>query len=219
MNESEEKASVLLASGGLDSTVLAYWLRKNGVHFRPVFIDYGQHCAAAELATLKRVLPADISSRIQCINVGDIYAGSSSRMIAEADLWQDHVEADDLYLPYRNLLLLSIGSAYAQAHGYGALYSAFINSNHAKEIDCSAEFFGRLDSLLSEYGSVRVEMPFREYSKSQVARLGIKLGVPIGATYSCQVSSNVPCGVCPNCVDRLDALEELFAVRWDEIQN
>ena len=104
---------------------------------------------------------------------------------------------------------MSVGSAYAQSRGIEVVYAAFINSNHAKEIDCSAEFFARLTSLLAEYGSVEIRMPFREFSKERVVEIGISLGVPIGATYSCQISSTVPCGACPNCVERLRALRAI----------
>jgi 7-cyano-7-deazaguanine synthase len=206
---SEIKSSVLLASGGLDSTTLAFWLRNKGIPFVPLFVDYGQHCAETEYDTLRSVMWADARDRICRVNVADIYRGTSSRLISEPDLWKDSMEGDTLYLPYRNLLLLSIGAAFAQSHGYAGLYAAFINSNHAKEIDCSAEFFSRLGGMLADYGTVTVEMPFREFSKTEVASIGVELNVPIAATFSCQAASKVPCGACPNCVDRLNALKEL----------
>jgi 7-cyano-7-deazaguanine synthase len=40
--------AVLLASGGIDSTVLAYKLVSEGVSLIPLFIDYGQHCKDTE---------------------------------------------------------------------------------------------------------------------------------------------------------------------------
>jgi 7-cyano-7-deazaguanine synthase len=70
-------------------------------------------------------------------------------------------------------------------------------------------FFDQLSLLLRDVGSVRIEMPFRLMSKLEVAKLGIALKAPIAHTFSCQVSADVPCGACPNCVDRLDALREL----------
>ena len=202
-------SSVLLASGGMDSTTLAYWLRAKTIPFIPLFLNYGQHCAETEYRTLRSVLPPG-TSEIQVVNVGDIYKGTSSRLISEPDLWNDSVTGNDLYLPYRNLLILTVAAAYAQARGHSVVYSAFINSNHAKEIDCSAEFFQRLFGLLSEYGSIQIEMPFRDMNKSAVARIGAELGVPIGETFSCQAASKVPCGACPNCVDRQTALESLI---------
>lgn len=200
---------VLLASGGMDSTVMAYWLISNKKNIIPLFLNYGQHCVTKEYDTLKRVIPNNYLSNIKVIDIGNIYQESNSLLIKEANLWTDSVVADDLYLPYRNLLFLSIASAYAQSKGIKYVYSAFINSNHAKEIDCSLDFFNQLGKLLSDFGSVTIETPFKEMSKTEVARLGLELGVPIGLTYSCQVNADNHCGVCPNCVDRLEALKSI----------
>jgi 7-cyano-7-deazaguanine synthase len=203
---------VLLASGGMDSTVLAYSLEKEGLNIVPLFLNYGQHCAEKEYQTLRSLIPSKYMNHIVQMNIADIYKSSNSRMIQEADLWKDKVVANDLYLPYRNLLFLSIASAYAQSLSIKFVYSAFINSNHAKEIDCSMQFFSKLESLLEEFGSVKIIMPFREFSKTDVANLGVSLKAPIASTYSCQVNSKNPCGVCPNCVDRISALNNLFQV-------
>lgn len=201
--------SILLSSGGLDSTTLAYWLQSRGIAFEPLFIDYGQHCAKTELATLKKLLPKTALRRLSVVDVSSVYKGSGSRLIRETDLWRERIEKDDLYLPYRNILLLSIAAARVQSVGGGDVYTAFINSNHAVEIDCSSQFFTQLGTLLNAYGGVRVKMPFRYKSKLQVAKLGIKLRAPIGETFSCQVNSDIPCGACPNCVDRIEALRQL----------
>jgi len=198
---------ILLASGGLDSTTLAYWLVKEGIQFVPLFIDYGQHCANTELESLKSVLPKSHADKIEIIDIKSIYKYSQSRFIQPGDLWSEVITADDLYIPYRNVLILTVAASFAQTLGYSNVYSAFINSNHAKEIDCSNEFFDRMESILKEFGAVKINMPFRNYSKYEVAKIGISLGAPIGATFSCQASPVVPCGACPNCVDRLDALK------------
>lgn len=201
--------AILLASGGLDSTTLAYWLRTQGTAFVPVFIDYGQHCAATERERLAEVLPESVFGPVTTLNIADVYNGSSSRLISRADLWQESVTGDDLYLPYRNLLMLATGAAFAQSRGFSEAYAAFINSNHATEIDCSAEFFERLSGMLSDYGTVKIRMPFRDFPKRKVAELGLSLNAPIARTFSCQAASLVPCGACPNCRDRLTALDGL----------
>ena len=162
------------------------------------------------MSTLQKVIPKRFKNNIEAIDISDVYKYSKSRMIMEADLWNDNVVAEDLYLPYRNLLFLSIASAIAQSMGIKDVYSAFINSNHAKEIDCSIDFFNKLEGLLEEYGSVKINLPLRFMTKTDVAKIGLKYFVPIGNTFSCQVNSENPCGACPNCVDRLDALSNLF---------
>lgn len=201
--------ALLMASGGLDSTVMAYWLKSQGKKVLPLFIDYGQHFLKREYDTLLQVIPNDYKDSIRVVRIGDIYNSSKSSMIKEPDLWKDDITAENLYLPYRNLLFLSVAASVAQSENITEVYSAFINSNHAKEIDCSKDFFDKLGSMLEEYGTVRINMPFRDYSKSEVADIGIKLKAPISLTFSCQANSRVHCGVCPNCVDRLSALNSL----------
>jgi len=46
-------------------------------------------------------------------------------------------------------------------------------------------------------------------TKLEVAKLAQRLGVNIGLTYSCQLHPSVPCGACPNCTERLQALAAL----------
>jgi len=200
---------VLLASGGMDSTTLAYELAASGRIFTPLFIDYGQHCRDTEQAAVLSVLPSGSKQRLAVIRLPDVYAGCKSRLIQAADLWSTRISADDLYLPYRSLLLLSVGAAYAQSHGCRDLYAAFINSNHAHEIDCTTEFFEKLSGVLAGYGGVRICLPFRNMTKFEVLTRALELGAPVESTYSCQASPDIPCGACPNCVDRLEAIARL----------
>jgi len=199
---------LLLSSGGLDSTTVAYWLVEKKIRAEPVFFDYGQHCVEKEWDTLRSVLPkTELMAPPRRVDISDVYRDSSSRLINEPDLWNEAVDAEELYIPYRTLLFFSASASIAQARGIADVYSGFINSNHAKELDCTAGFLNRLDALARNVGPVRFEIPFRELSKAEVVHIAKQLGVPIGRTYSCQLFSDVPCGACPNCVERLTALQ------------
>lgn len=201
------KMVLLLASGGLDSTTVAYKLQNEGIRVQPIFFDYGQHCVEKEWSRVNEVLPKTAFAP-ERIDISGLFRGSRSRLIVEADLWRDNVQADDLYIPYRTLLFFSAAAARAQTLEVLEVYTGFINSNHAKEIDCTAEFLNNLDGLVNNIGPVRFYSPFRYASKTEVARVAATLGVPIGRTFSCQAASSLPCGACPNCVERLNALAE-----------
>lgn len=202
------KKVLLMASGGLDSTTVAYQLHAQGVQVHPVFFDYGQHCVEMEWVRVNEVLPPSMT-RPERVTFSDVFLGSRSRLVQEADLWQEAVADDDLYLPYRTLVFFAMAAARAQTLGLLEVYTGFINSNHAKEIDCSADFMNKLDGLTEAVGPVRFSSPFRYSSKSEVLRLALELGVPVGRTYSCQAASSFPCGACPNCVEREKALLEV----------
>jgi queuosine biosynthesis protein QueC len=200
---------LLLASGGMDSTVLAHKLLQEGYRIKVLFFDYAQHFRDREYAQLLKLLPTELSDNIVTIDISSIYNSSESIMIKQADLWNDVVKANDLYLPYRNLVFLTLASAYAQSNCIYTIYAAFIDSNNVKEIDCSMEFFKNLNQLLGDLGNVTIKLPFRNMTKLEVAKLGVSLGVDIASTYSCQVNSNYHCGSCPNCVDRQNAINNL----------
>lgn len=201
------KKVMLLASGGLDSTTVAFKLQEDNADVSPLFFDYGQHCVETEWDRVHEVLPPGMR-RPERVNLSDLFRGSKSRLIVEADLWKDDVQDDDLYVPYRTLLFFAAAAARAQTLDILEIYTGFINSNHAKEIDCTAEFMNKLDALTDAIGPVRFVSPFRYFSKTEVAQEAIRLGVPIGRTFSCQASSKLPCGACPNCVERLGALRQ-----------
>lgn len=201
--------AIILCSGGLDSTVLAYKLMRDHVPILPLFVDYGQHCAETELRTVKKVLPESLRYQIETIDLSSVYKHSKSRLIVEADLWSERVKDDDLYVPLRNLLIFTAGAAFAQSVGASDLYAAIINTVRAKEVDCSVDFFAKLHDVLGVYDAVQLHLPFRNMSKLEVARLGAQLAAPIAETFSCQASSEIPCGACPNCVERLNAFEEM----------
>lgn len=199
---------IVLTSGGLDSTTVAYFLAERGYRIQPVFFDYGQHCAEKEWELVNSVLPPGVlPPERNCLT--DLFRASKSRLIVEADLWHEEVEDDDLYIPYRTLLFFAAAAARAQTLGILCVYTGFINSNRAKEIDCTAEFMNQLDGLTAKVGPVRFASPFRYNSKAEVAQEALRLGVPIGRTFSCQAASARPCGACPNCVERLTALREM----------
>lgn len=201
------KDAILLASGGLDSTTVGFQLVAEGIRVVPLFFDYGQHCVETEWGRVNEVLPSGMSSPERC-DISAVFAGSRSRLINEADLWSEKVDDDDLYVPYRTMLFFAAAAARAQTLGVLDVFTGFINSNHAKEIDCTASFMNTLDSLTSSIGAVRFHSPFRYASKADVANAAVRLGVPIGRTYSCQASAEFPCGACPNCVERLEALKQ-----------
>jgi 7-cyano-7-deazaguanine synthase len=187
---------------------VAYWLRESGKWIVPIFFDYGQHCVEKEWSTLHAALPQDGLERPTRVDISDLFRGSRSRLISEPNLWTEHVEPSDLYIPYRTLLFFSAAAAIAQTRGLSEVYSGFINSNHAKELDCSSAFLNDLEALSENVGPVRFFTPFRNKRKKEVVDIAKRLGVPIGITFSCQVFSDIPCGACPNCVDRLSALAE-----------
>lgn len=196
----------VLASGGLDSTTLVYDLLAKGMKIRVIFINYGQHFYDTELSALKKVLPVEIFEDIKIIDISSAYTESRSPLIKRYDLWQTNVVDEMLYVPFRSLTMISAAMAYSQSIGVSQLYAAFIDSNHVKDIDATSFFLDSLIKTTDVYESVKLNLPLRNMTKLDVVKLGISVNAPIEKTYSCQINLEIPCGACPNCVDRATAI-------------
>ena len=81
MLRSDGATAVALVSGGMDSTAMGYWLADQGIRFVPVFVDYGQHTAGRELASIRLNLSADMLPSLEVLDLTAVYSKSASRMI------------------------------------------------------------------------------------------------------------------------------------------
>ena len=56
-------------------------------------------------------------------------------------------------------------------------------------------------------GTLTMEAPFVTWSKAQIVKRGLELGVPYELTWSCYEGGERPCGACGTCIDRQRAFE------------
>lgn len=207
----------LMASGGMDSTTLAYLLLNDNIRFKVIFINYGQHFIDTELGALKDVLPENIFRDIKILDISTIYSESSSPLIKKRDLWSSEVKDEMLYVPFRSLVMISAAMAYAQSIGIDVVYAAFIDSNFVKDVDATADFFERLKLTTDAYGSVELKLPLKNMTKLDIIKLGISVGAPIEKSFSCQINDKIPCGACPNCVDRENAITSWYMGEYEKL--
>ena len=81
--------------------------------------------------------------------------------------------------------------------------------------DCRPDYldaFQTLADLASKAGreghGARLWAPLVEWSKTEIVRQALRLGVPIDLTWSCYGGGERPCGVCDSCRIRDQALWE-----------
>jgi 7-cyano-7-deazaguanine synthase len=113
---------------------------------------------------------------------------------------------DSIYLPGRNLLLLSKASVLASESGIGRVAMATLAGNPFP--DARPVFFeamGRAASLAMGR-SVKVETPFRTLSKDKLIRRWRDL--PLHLTFSCiHPVGRRHCGKCTKCFERRRAFQ------------
>lgn len=116
------------------------------------------------------------------------------------------------YVPFRNGLFLSAAASIALSKGCSFIYYGAHSDDAAGNAypDCSSAFQEAMDRAVT-IGSgeqLRIKAPFVAWSKSEVVRKGLELGVPYELTWSCYQGAEEPCGACATCMDRAAAFEK-----------
>lgn len=203
--------AVLTLSGGMDSAVLLYKLMKDGYIVRCLSVDYGQRHrrelqAAANIARFVGVEHKVVDLR----SIRELLAGSSQ---TSDDVEVPHGHYAELSMrktvvPNRNMILLALAGAWAISTKSNAVAYAAHAGDHAVYPDCREEFVKPLTEALwnADWHQVKIERPFLQMTKADIASLGQQLGVPFHLTYSCYEGEEVHCGRCGTCCERLWAL-------------
>ena len=204
--------TVLIYSGGLDSTVLLYHLLAEGKEVRALSVDYGQRHAceldrAAAICAARQVpfQRADLSG------IRPLLAGSSltSPDIPVAEGHYTEASMKSTVVPNRNMLLLALATSYALSSGAAEVAYAAHHGDHAIYPDCRPEFAEAMATAigLCDWESVRLSRPFVDWSKADIVKRGAELGVPFEQTWSCYKGDTVHCGRCGTCIERREAFD------------
>ena len=200
----------VLASGGVDSAVLTAELLRGGRAVQPIYVRFGLAWEAVEEAHLRRFLDTIAGSELRSLvtlelPVADTYGAHWS--LGTDDVPDEHTPDDAVYLPGRNLLLLSKSSIWCALHGYRTIALGTLKGNPFA--DSSREFFGDLEALVHSAVGHRLEIatPFRELDKAEVLERGRDLALE--HTFSCiDPVGDVHCGRCNKCGERRRAFAE-----------
>jgi 7-cyano-7-deazaguanine synthase len=200
--------TVLLYSGGLDSTVLLYDLLDQGHTVVPLGFDYGQRHRRELNAALEICLKLKLELRV--VRLGCIDGGS---LIGEA-VRQDKRPSNpgaligpDTVVPGRNLIFLSAAIGVALPVGAGSISIAAHAGDRALYPDCREEFFQEAEQTFQRaYGGPSIFRPYVGVGKREIVEIGKRLRVPFASTWSCYAGTTAPCGKCGACVERSKAL-------------
>ena len=193
----------MLASGGLDSAVaLAEAAREGPV--APVFIRSGLVWEPAEMYWLERFLqtigaPAPVALEMP---VADLYGQHWS--LTGDDPPGPETPDEAVYLPGRNLLLLSKAGIWAVDAGCVAIVMGPLAANPFP--DGTRRFFDAMGAVIGLAmglaAPLPVETPLSGLTKAEVVRRAADL--PIELTFSClnPTVDHRHCGACNKCAER-----------------
>ena len=211
MSNTQNK-SVILLSGGLDSTVLLHYVLKTlKSDTTAIIFEYGQRHSRETAFALKNVNDLNINWRkIDAKFIGNITSCSSVLTNSNAEV--PHIRdvvglaQPPTYVPMRNLMFLSIAAALAESVCASTIYyGAAEIDTHSGHWDCSLEFLDYINKILNlnRETKIKVEAPFIKFSKEQIIKTGFDLGVDFTQTHTCYNGQAVACGTCSSCSSRI----------------
>lgn len=202
--------TLVLLSGGMDSTTALYWAMREHQVVGAVSFDYGSKHNDRELEQAawhcqKLRLHHDV---VSLPFVNELFA---SDLLKSGGAVPDGHYADDnmkrTVVPFRNGIMLAIACGIAESREAGGLVIAAHAGDHAIYPDCRESFMQAMAAAMTAgtYAGIELLRPFIHSDKTGIARLGNDLGVDFLHTWSCYKGGDVHCGTCGTCVERREA--------------
>lgn len=205
------KNSAIIVSGGMDSITLLYD-RKDEIALGISF-DYGSNHNAREIPFAKMHCER-LGIKHITINLDFMHQYFKSSLLDGAEAIPEGHYADDnmksTVVPFRNGIMLAIAIGIAESNNLDQVFIANHGGDHTIYPDCRPEFINAIDAAATAgtYNNVKVIAPYTKITKSDIARIGERLGIDYAETWSCYKGGEVHCGKCGTCVERKEALAE-----------
>lgn len=204
--------TVVVASGGMDSTAVMAYYAAQGHALTAVTVDYGQRHrreigAAAAISALYRAE----HHVVDVAGLGALLSGSALTD-PDVDIPAGHYADASMratVVPNRNAILASIAVGVAVAKKADIVAVGVHAGDHPIYPDCRPEFVTALAHLVTVandgYHTPRVEAPFMHAGKHEICAMAYALGAPLHLTWSCYVGGELHCGRCGTCTERKEA--------------
>jgi 7-cyano-7-deazaguanine synthase len=215
------KRGVVLLSGGVDSTTTLAIAIAEGYEAYALSFDYGQR-HQVEIDAARRVANS-LGAKERRVAKIDLRVFGGSALTDDLDVPKKRSEeeiADDIpvtYVPARNTIFLAYALALAEVISASDIFLGVNAIDYSGYPDCRPEFveaFENLANLATKAGvegrRFQIHMPLIKFSKAEIIRKAVDLGIDLSLTHSCYdpTPEGLACGQCDSCLLRLKGFRE-----------
>lgn len=203
----ETESVLVLASGGMDSTVAACVCMERGYAVTLLHLDYGCRATQKEIEALCCIGEA-LSLPIVRISINAYDTADSPLLSGDSVISNGKAgsESGNEHVPARNLLMLSTATAYAEAKGFDYIALGNNMEEAGSYPDNEPEFVRQFNKILpfavGENVNLQVMQPVGDMTKHEIVKTGLELEAPLHLTWSCYKEGAKHCGTCPSCFMR-----------------
>ncbi|HIJ59046.1 MAG TPA: 7-cyano-7-deazaguanine synthase QueC [Nitrospirae bacterium] len=214
--------SVVLLSGGIDSSTTALIAKNEGYEIYALSFNYNQR-HLIELEYAKRVA-AFLEVKRHLIIDFDMRDIGGSALTTDMEVPKNKSSLEQIpvtYVPARNTIFLSFALAWAEVLG---VWDIFIGANaidYSGYPDCRPEYlraFTEMANLATKasvqgQGKFNIKAPLLYLSKSEIIKKGLSLGMDYSITWSCydpqfKDGKTYQCSICDSCLFREKGFKE-----------
>jgi len=206
---------VVLLSGGLDSSTTLFYAKNNGYDCHALMFDYGQRHKRELSSAVFIANAAKVPYKIIKISLpwkGSSLLDKNIRLPSKRSMKVMSKEIPSTYVPGRNTIFISFAVSYAEAIGADSIFIGANAIDFSGYPDCRPDYykaFNKLIKLGTKKKNIKIITPLINMLKSDIIRLGKRLGVPLEKTWSCYRGGAEPCGVCDSCRIREKGFSEV----------
>lgn len=212
------KKAVVLYSGGLDSTTCMAIARDMGFSPYALSFAYGQrHLIELQKARDYAPLVGAVEHLVVDFDLRKMGGSALTSQIAVPKDGADQAAIPVTYVPARNTIFLSFALGWAEVLGAQDIFIGVNAVDYSGYPDCRPEFiaaFQQMAALATRAGvegaPYQIHAPLIQWSKAEIIRRGLQLGVDYRLTHSCYdpADDGRSCGHCDSCLLRLKGFAE-----------
>jgi 7-cyano-7-deazaguanine synthase len=216
-----KKPAVVLLSGGIDSTTTLAIALVEGYEAYALSFEYGQrHRVETEAA---RHVADSLGAKEHRVAKIDMRIFGGSALTDHIDVPKQRSETEiahgipATYVPARNTIFLAYALAWAEVIPASDIFLGVNAIDYSGYPDCRPEFIEAFETLANlgtkagvEGRRFHIHTPLIKFSKAEIIRKAVDLGVDLSLTHSCYdpTSEGLACGECDSCLLRLKGFRE-----------
>lgn len=214
------KKSVVLFSGGIDSTTALYWALNRYSNVYALTFDYEQRHRNEIIMAQNLIKKLNVLHKILHVDLNQIGGSSLTDTKLPLPEYENIEEIDAIpsstYVPFRNGIFLSLATAWAEVEEIRDIICGFNIIDSPNYPDTRKGFVQAMEKAinlgtkasLSQKG-YRILSPFVNLKKSEIIKKGLFLGADYSYSVSCYKGEEIPCQKCSSCFLRRKAWEEV----------
>lgn len=213
--------SILILSGGLDSTVSSWIARKETQPVLALTFDYGQRAALRERSASRKMADRlkvphrvlEIPWLAELTKTSLVARSEKIPRVSEKDLddpARGQKSASAVWVPNRNGLFLNIAACFAESLGAELLVTGFNAEEGITFPDNSAPFVRSADEFFwySTQKHIRVVSYTLPWRKTEIAKKAREIDIPLQDIWFCYEGGETPCRSCESCLRAYRAFRE-----------